>query len=48
MRAVLGRGGRGRIDSEKDGKMAEELDHIPMPEPAVKLIEKTSPAEIKN
>jgi hypothetical protein len=27
------RGGRGRIDSEKDGKMAEELDHIPMPEP---------------
>jgi len=30
------------------GKMAEELDYIPMPEPVVKLIEKTWSAEIKN
>jgi hypothetical protein len=26
---------------EKGAKMAEELDYIPMPEPVVKLIEKT-------
>ena len=30
------------------GKMAEELDYIPMPEPVVKLIEKTWTAEIKS
>jgi phosphate transport system substrate-binding protein len=33
---------------EKGGKMAEELDYIPMPEPVVKLIEKTWTAEIKS
>jgi phosphate transport system substrate-binding protein len=33
---------------EKGGKMAEELDYIPMPEPVVKLIEKTWLAEIKS
>jgi phosphate transport system substrate-binding protein len=33
---------------EKGGKMAEELDYIPMPEPVVKLIEKTWSAEIKS
>jgi phosphate transport system substrate-binding protein len=32
----------------KGGKMAEELDYIPMPEPVVKLIEKTWSAEIKS
>ena len=30
------------------GKMAEELDYIPMPEPVVKLIEKTWSADIKS
>jgi phosphate transport system substrate-binding protein len=30
------------------GKMAEELDYIPMPDPVVKLIEKTWSAEIKS
>jgi phosphate transport system substrate-binding protein len=33
---------------EKGDKMAEELDYIPMPEPVVKLIEKTWTAEIKS
>ena len=33
---------------EKGGKMAEELDYIPMPESVVKLIEKTWSAEIKS
>jgi len=33
---------------EKGGKMAEELDYIPMPEPVVKLIEKTWSADIKS
>ena len=33
---------------EKGGKMAEELDYIPMPEAVVKLIEKTWSAEIKS
>jgi phosphate transport system substrate-binding protein len=32
----------------KGGKMAEELDYIPMPEAVVKLIEKTWSAEIKS
>ena len=30
------------------GKMAEELDYIPMPDPVVKLIEKTWSADIKS
>ncbi len=30
------------------GKMAEELDYIPMPDNVVKLIEKTWSAEIKS
>ena len=33
---------------EKGDKMAEELDYIPMPDPVVKLIEKTWSAEIKS
>jgi phosphate transport system substrate-binding protein len=33
---------------EKGAKMAEELDYIPMPEPVVKLIEKTWSADIKS
>jgi phosphate transport system substrate-binding protein len=33
---------------EKGGKMAEELDYIPMPDGVVKLIEKTWSAEIKS
>ncbi len=33
---------------EKGGKMAEELDYIPMPDAVVKLIEKTWSAEIKS
>jgi phosphate transport system substrate-binding protein len=33
---------------EKGGKMAEELDYIPMPDAVVKLIEKTWTAEIKS
>src|SRR6201746_2469983 len=33
---------------EKGGKMAEELDYIPMPAAVVKLIEKTWSAEIKS
>jgi phosphate transport system substrate-binding protein len=33
---------------EKGDKMAEELDYIPMPEPVVKLIEKTWSSEIKS
>jgi phosphate transport system substrate-binding protein len=33
---------------EKGGKMAEELDYIPMPEPVVKLIEKTWASDIKS
>jgi len=33
---------------EKGGKMAEELDYIPMPDSVVKLIEKTWSAEIKS
>jgi phosphate transport system substrate-binding protein len=33
---------------EKGGKAAEELDYIPMPEPVVKLIEKTWSADIKS
>ena len=32
----------------KGDKMAEELDYIPMPEPVVKLIEKTWSADIKS
>jgi phosphate transport system substrate-binding protein len=32
----------------KGGSMAEELDYIPMPEPVVKLIEKTWSADIKS
>ncbi|HEY0218581.1 MAG TPA: phosphate ABC transporter substrate-binding protein PstS [Afipia sp.] len=32
----------------KGGKMAEELDYIPMPEPVVKLIEKTWSSDIKS
>jgi phosphate transport system substrate-binding protein len=33
---------------EKGDKMAEELDYIPMPDPVVKLIEKTWSADIKS
>jgi phosphate transport system substrate-binding protein len=33
---------------EKGGKMAEELDYIPMPESVIKQIEKTLSAEIKS
>jgi phosphate transport system substrate-binding protein len=33
---------------EKGGKMAEELDYIPMPDSVVKLIQKTWTAEIKS
>ena len=33
---------------EKGGKMAEELDYIPMPAAVVKLIEKTWAADIKS
>lgn len=33
---------------EKGGKMAEELDYIPMPDSVVKLIEKTWSSEIKS
>ena len=33
---------------EKGGKMAEELDYIPMPDNVVKLIEKTWSADIKS
>src|SRR5712672_1625575 len=33
---------------EKGGKMAEELDYIPMPDSVVKLIEKTWSADIKS
>jgi phosphate transport system substrate-binding protein len=33
---------------QKGGKMAEELDYIPMPESVVKLIEKTWSADIKS
>ncbi len=33
---------------EKGGKMAEELDYIPMPESVVKLIEKTWTSDIKS
>ena len=33
---------------EKGDKMAEDLDYIPMPEPVVKLIEKTWSADIKS
>ncbi len=33
---------------EKGGKSAEELDYIPMPEPVVKLIEKTWSSDIKS
>jgi phosphate transport system substrate-binding protein len=33
---------------EKGGKMAEELDYIPMPDSVVKLIQKTWSAEIKS
>ncbi len=33
---------------EKGGKLAEELDYIPMPESVVKLIEKTWTADIKS
>ena len=32
----------------KGDKMAEELDYIPMPEPVVKMIEKTWSADIKS
>ena len=32
----------------KGGKMAEELDYIPMPDSVVKLIEKTWSADIKS
>jgi phosphate transport system substrate-binding protein len=32
----------------KGGKMAEELDYIPMPDPVVKLIEKTWSSDIKS
>jgi len=32
----------------KGDKMAEDLDYIPMPEPVVKLIEKTWSADIKS
>ena len=37
-----------RYAFEKGGKMAEELDYIPMPESVVKLIEKTWAADIKS
>ena len=37
-----------RWSFEKGGKMAEELDYIPMPESVVKLIEKTWSADIKS
>src|SRR3979411_2512075 len=37
-----------RWSFEKGGKMAEELDYIPMPAPVVKLIEKTWSADIKS
>ena len=33
---------------EKGGKMAEDLDYIPMPDSVVKLIEKTWSADIKS
>ena len=33
---------------ENGGKAAEELDYIPMPEPVVKLIEKTWSSDIKS
>ena len=33
---------------EKGAKMAEDLDYIPMPEPVVKMIEKTWSADIKS
>ena len=33
---------------DKGGKMAEELDYIPMPDNVVKLIEKTWSADIKS
>ena len=33
---------------ENGGKMAEELDYIPMPDPVIKLIEKTWSADIKS
>jgi phosphate transport system substrate-binding protein len=33
---------------EKGDKMAEDLDYIPMPEPVIKLIEKTWTADIKS
>ena len=33
---------------EKGGKMAEDLDYIPMPEAVVKQIEKTWSADIKS
>ena len=32
----------------KGGTMAEELDYIPMPEPVVKLIDKTWSSDIKS
>ena len=32
----------------KGGKMAEDLDYVPMPDSVVKLIEKTWAAEIKD
>jgi phosphate transport system substrate-binding protein len=35
-------------DFAKGSKMAEELDYIPMPDPVVKLIEKTWSSEIKS
>ena len=33
---------------EKGGKMAEDLDYIPMPDAVIKLIEKTWSADIKS
>ena len=37
-----------KFDFDKGGKMAEELDYIPMPDSVVKLIEKTWSADIKS
>ena len=37
-----------KLAFEKGGKMAEELDYIPMPDSVVKLIEKTWSADIKS
>jgi hypothetical protein len=38
----------GYLWRDRISQMAEELDYIPMPEPVVKLIEKTWSTEIKS